>query len=421
MAFTAKKTFLGGIFPFKIENCSFKNFDSISVNTFKTETAEKGIFLEHKKRIYTGQKNWTIPARTLFLDFKIVELELSNNRKFSNLDFKAYVSIYELGFTSITFWIDFYRFSLSYEEIIEVSALIKGSDERIDKQNSAASNICIMISDEQIQVKNFVSLCNRLAKILTSELKGGITNDDFDFVYPLVYVGRVADCTCANELREKYGKEISGIIDLWHISSPWIKEEVILENLKADIYPFSFGLSFLSTTCTVEFHPNNFSQFIKKNKLKEIEQHFSERTILSFFCEVPVVQMFILKEFEKDLNDIFIKIKSNIVSNFLNPISIYYLISKSTSIDRIKTEMTLSISRFRDIHITKKSYLPETIKKLRHLLGTDDIEKNIETKLTYLQNYISTNYSLITTIVVIIISIFATLASLIQAFIALSS
>lgn len=380
---------------------------------FRLDFADRNDFLHYRKEMYNPEQSWTDPAQLLFSEAVIETCTLSTGRKFGNLPFQAYIAVYPLGFTTIIFWIKLETYDFQADEIIELTALAHGTSERINRKHQA--KVCFRWNNQTHLLNNFLEIC----KLLENDFRKSVTSkskhekEQIQIAYPMIYVQEVIGCKTARDIVDKHKHTITGIANLWPRITSYLKDEEVALTIKNDVHPFVFGLNVISTCCHVELHPERDDAYLKKEGLSFEENLYEERIFLSLICEIPVIQFFILRTYDAELSTMHERIRPSKLS-LVNPLYPINLVYNAIRLTKLQQELILAINYFRGIYLPRRAYIQRITDAHRAAFGTSKVEESIDRKLLVLQNNVSTTYSMLTTILVLLLSFLALLVGVIQ-------
>lgn len=423
--FTAQGIHIGGIYPFTIGQTISPLVIQERVKQspfFCVDFPDRETFIEYRRVMYDPEheQRWRDPAQILFFETLLHTVTLSTGRKLEAVPFRAYLTIYPSGFVTIIFWIRMSEYVFQSDEIIELTAIARGTIERIDPSQKASINV--QWGHQSIIVSNIVEICGMLEKEFSSTFlkKSGDKESPIQFLYPIVYVQEVSGCKTARDIIERYPRTITGLSNLWTRIASFLKQEEVRRTIEGDTHPFEIGAKFVSNCCTIELHPEIDEAFLKQERLTAEENHYLERTFLAFNCEIPVIQFFILRTYDAELSKMhgYLSPSRRLL---LNPLYPFTLVYNAIQLTKLQQQLTLAINQFRGIYLTRKSYLQRSFNAHRAAFGTSNVEESIDKKLLALQNHLSTTYSMLTTIFILILSILAVIFGLIQTIGALRS
>jgi hypothetical protein len=406
-SFEARGIHIGGIYPFRVCPETLKRIGESEI--FAHDSAEIDKFMRHRRIMYGPEQRWSDPLKVIYCETTLQKCNLSNGREFKEVPYRSYMSIYPLGFVTMVFWVDLDKHTFKADELIELATLARGTGERIKYPKKAS--LYVKWKHRVEPKENFVEICELVEAELREVVPESIPHSDqskktvVQFAYPIVYIREVPDCESAQDIISKYARVVAGISNLWHYNMQWLKDEEINRMIETDHHPFEYGLNCQSSVCTVELHPTNLQQVVAKRGVTADEHHYRERNLLTFVCEPPVGQVFIMRTFDEEL----MKIRSEFPSpgrlSFLNIIYLLRLLMRAVRMTKFQDQLIHSMDQFRNIYLVRRSYMPTAIDLLRKAFGTEKVEESVDRRLADLQKSIQMTYSMLTTSFIIILSI----------------
>ena len=330
----------------------------------------------------------------------------------SEVGFEAYLSAYPLGFADIIFWLDLSHYQLCLEEMIELVAISRGTSEKIDPTRDH------VIEHAWLHNQGELSSLNDVCQVLQKKFQQGflhpthLTIPFVGFVHPIIYIKEVTGCKTAQEILERYSREISGLSNLWIYDTYWQKERHVKETVKNDVHPFEYGVTCISTACTAELHPSMTVSIAEKERQPLDAHHIQELCFLFFLCEVPLSQFFILRAFDTSISRL-LGPGVNILSMW-NPLGVVSLVRRASQLTEFQRRLTYFLSQFKYTQTARKSYLQQAVDLFRAAFSVPQLEEAIDNKIMLINAHIGTLYSMLTTIFVLILSIAAVVLALIQ-------
>jgi hypothetical protein len=421
--FTAQGLYIGGVYPFTIGQTISPSLIQERIKKssfFCLDFPDREKFVEYRTEMHDPEHSWHDSAQVLFFETLLHMVTLSTGRKLEAVPFCAYLSVYPSGFATIIFWIRMSKYDFQGDEIIELTALARGTTERIKPLQK--SSIDVQWGNELIIVNNIVKICEMIEEEFSSKFlqKSGDKKPSIQLSYPIVYVQEVCNCKTASDIIERYPQTITGLSNLWLGISSYLNQEEVRRTIEGNTNPFEVGASFVSTCCTIELHPEIDKAFLKLTGLDSEQNHFLERTHLAFNCEFPVIQFFILRTYDAKLSKMHERLSPTRRLLF-NPFYAFRLMFSAIQLTKLQQQLTLDINQFRGIYLLRKSYLQQSFNAHRAAFGTSNVEESIDKKLLALQNHLSTIYSMLTTIFILMLSVLAVIFGLIQTIGALRS
>jgi hypothetical protein len=410
--FTANGMLIGGVFPFPIKGTLNSTLPSIG-SLFKSNGELFNKYSNFRKRMYDPEQRWSDASQVLVFEAEIRSIAISSGRVINNVSFSACLSTYKIGYGVISFWVDLNNAALELNEIIELAALIRGTVERINPENRAS--IEFSWENGYKTVPNFRIICELIEDAFENEFvsKNSKIEKFTQFIYPLLYIKDVKYCKNSDDIINNYSKEIAGITDLWINDTIYLKDEKLANIIETDIHPFKYGLTCVSSSCTLELHPSLTDRIAEKENQSLENHHLQEFLYLCLLCEVPVAQFYILREYDEEISVLQTKLQFSTVQ-LLNPLFLFILIFRAINSTNIQRKLILSINELRFIRLTRKSYLRGAIATFRNVLGIHEIEESIDKKISSINNNINSTYSMLTAIFTLIISLTALIIALFQ-------
>ncbi|MGH2413227.1 MAG: hypothetical protein ACRDEA_05965 [Microcystaceae cyanobacterium] len=220
------------------------------------------------------------------------------------------------------------------------------------------------------------------------------------FLYPILFVGEMPDCSSKEEIIKKYSKEITALSEVWIENFKKLSNGEIERVIKTDFHPYNFGVSLMTSGCTAEFHP-------EKGINEDDDDLRKERLVLSTLCEIPVSKYYLLRlydnQFANDDIAIFPKIlPENIPLYLIFPL---YLIIRAFQLTLFRSEQLREVNRFQNVYTTRKSYIRFLFDRYDSIFKLSLIEESLERKIQSLNDSIRTVYLMLTALFTLSISI----------------
>lgn len=349
------------------------------IGVFRCAFTEKDRFLEFRRRTFGPERSWRDAAHVSFTEICFPCFRLSSGRDLSPAHLRVYISVYPVGISTMVFWLSLGEQEFHEQELIELTALARGTDERIDPSTPAS-----LVVDWPLGRKLFSSLFE-VSEYIREEFCANYSLDEnrkrsaFQFVYPLLYVGEVLGCESAEEICKLHGKSVAGLLDLWIHDSQWLKDEEITRALQTDLHPFTYGATFVSSSSTIELHPSNIRIIAELEGQSLKDHHFQEMAYLAVLCEMPVAQMFALRIYEKELLKIVEELPLSGTAMW-SPLFIPRLLYHAILLSSIRRHVTRSVNQFRDVRIMRKSYAKRVLELYQEAFSISQLMESIDNK-----------------------------------------
>jgi hypothetical protein len=318
----------------------------------------------------------------------------------------------------MVFWLDMHADEFELPEVAEFAALIRGTEERIT--SARIPSICISGEKGDVEVRSIYRVCELVEEKLRRLSSRPWTERGISvqFVYPMIYVCRVAGCRTAEDILLDHNRTIAGLLNIWLDNTDSLKarEANVVRGL--DWHPFDYGVTCLTSVLALELHPSNLEDIAKRRGIGLDGQHRRERTFLSFLCEVPVAQRFIMMCFDEDLSAMQQESSPEFALPTLNPIRLMKMTLRVLRVSQVHADISRTMRQFRTVLLTRKTYMTESVDALRRSLGTERIEAGVDRVLRDIQRDTEVAYSMLTTMFVIILTIAGTLAGIVASTVA---
>ncbi len=392
--FPGKNIYLGGIYPFKPDGLVI----SPESNNLPTNTPSLTNLKNYRSRIYFSEQGLSFPLKSYELSISRLSLTLTTGKTLANLELKAYISIYEETFATIVFWVSLEGYNFQLNELVEIIALTRNTNERVKVNQSCL----ITIQEDNYQFyNNFLEICQLVLKPKIVARHGTEKPDSkIELLYPMLFVGEMP-CDSKEEILQKYSQEITALAEVWISNTVDIHESEIERVKKTEFHPFNFGLSVITAGCTVELHPR-INQEDFSASLAELLA--TERLVLSTICELPIAKYYLLRLYDRRLSteDLNI-IPSNGLLYWVFPI---YLIVRALQLTIIRSSLLRGLYLFfQSVYITRKSYTKVAFERYSSIFNLSLLEESIDKKIQSLNDSIRTIYSMLLSLFGLILSL----------------
>lgn len=409
--FVANGVHIGGIYPFLLaETPSLSELEKLPA--FDVSFRDRSHLEYLRRTTFDPERQYIDSAAIGQIVITLTKIELSNERLLSNIGFNAYVSFYEHGFGTVAFWADFSRLEFSASEVVELAALARGTSERVnsytERHGSGRKSVSFAWNDAQVAVHDLAAICNLIVNELPRAKSEHLSASGVEFCYPIIYVHEARGCENSNDITSKYPHIIAGLAELWRgYEMDWLKKDEVSRIIETDFHPFQYGITCVSTGAAVEIHSSALQVASEFYGLTVPYHHYEERLNLTIQCEFPVVQLFLMKTFNKRLDDIVQDFDHNNRVSLRNPFFVFIVLFRTISIARVHSAMASAVSAVYGHNYARKSYIPKAIRILRETFGTADIEIIVNHKLADLNKRLQSSFSMLTAFFAFIIALLA--------------
>lgn len=393
---------VGGIYPFQVTSDISQHLYS-DRGMFAATSARDPSILRFRRLTFDPEKSWTDNAAVFVSNIQVQSLALSNGRTLQPHSLTSYLSVYpSAGIGTIIFWLKLGSDVLEEKELIELIALSRGTVERIDANR--ASYIGVEWLGQHVAMNSLLQVCEAVEKEFR-QLYRAEKHDVYSvqFAYPLLYVGEVVGCTTADDIVSRYKRNIAGILNLWIRNTHMLKDKEIANATQLDIHPFEYGVTYMSTSCTIEMHPYNVRDIADIENQELAEHHIREMSYLAILAELPVAKLYVLRLYDvllsKGLKDIRV---SKHPFNLVSPVILFIRAVRSSILRRT---LTLAVNEFRNIHLTRKSYGMVVMDAYELQFSIPQLAESVDKKLSAIDTIVQSTFSMYIAIFTLVLTI----------------
>lgn len=202
-----------------------------------------------------------------------------------------------------------------------------------------------------------------------------VINEPVRFIYPYIHIARVVGCHAAQEILDKYRKEIAALIDFWPHYYGMISEDEI-EARVYNWHPLTFGLTCIDMHCAVSLHPEHMGEAFAGKGWSFLEHHHAEIGYLLVMIDLVLSQLLVLRACDAALNE---RIRSDGTHfPYVDPVSALLSATRILILEKKVAEI-LSLTRY--ANITRKPFARKTLTHLMVSIGRGSIVEGIIWKL----------------------------------------
>lgn len=417
--FPGKRIWVGGVYPFQPDNFPSSSQDTLKIDTDNLKGNLKDL-KTYRERIYFSQQRFSSPPESKLYGFSMSlgRITLTTGKTILNPDFQVYISFYESTFATIIFWLSLEKYQFQLNELVEVIALVRGTNERIDPRKEPSIKLERYRCKE---VDSFIEVCEF---ILRKKKIKRVTNRQFSFLYPLLFVGEMP-CSSKAEILKKYRQEITALSEVWITDVKKLSAREIARVMNTEFHTHKFGVSVVTAGCMTELHPQLDSN---------IEQQLNkERLVLSIICEKSVSRFYILRRCDEKISNahldilhkfsfksikfifslilfiyLLVLLKLPLWLSFLTAITVAALLFvfwRTIELIRARKHLISELNLVPSFYVTRKSYIRELFDQYNVFFKLSLLEERIEKKLQHLNENINNIYSILIALLALLIAI----------------
>lgn len=403
-SFSASQVRVCGYYPFGFSELqdSFAN----PIGIFGPRSGLATTFMDLRRSTFSPELAWLEDVQSHSVGLSVIEIKLSTGRALKEVRCSGILIIYQLKFSNLFLAFDFDDTSLSSIEIAELHALVKGTGETIANNAPAVS---VRIHDVVHKIRSLAEVFRLVANEFCWSYKTKIPVSRVEFIYPLLYVGKVSGTRNARDLKTRYQKEIAGILDLWIRDSIFLKEREVELIWASDVHPLEYGVTFIGANSIIELHPEGIiPQIARLEVLAVNEHHDRELAFLAVLSETVVSQYFVLRMYAERISSQVRSVRLEPVA-FLNP---FRLLVQAYGLFRERKLAVEAVGEFDVVLLSRKPYVKNALKQIREKLGVPEAQTTLLRTIEVAAQSAKEAYVMIIAVFALVVSMSSLIVSL---------
>ena len=360
---------ISGFYPFGFS--AYRDTFAHAIGIFTPTHGLASTFIRLRRLTFSPELAWLEDIQSHSVALSNIEVKLSTGRTLNEVRCNGIILIYQLKFSNLFLSFDFNDVGLSSAEIAELHALAKGTGETIANDSASVS----------VQIRGIVHTIQSLAEVfrlVANEFCGSydtkINAGRVEFIYPVIYVGKVLGVQSAGELETKYAKEVASILDLWIRDSAYLKKREVDLIWKSDIHPLEYGVTFIGANSIIELHPEGIIPDIASFENLDVKEHHDrELAFLAVLSESVVSQYFVLRMFAERISSHVRRVRLGPAA-FLNPLE---LLVQAYVLLRERKSAVEAVAEFDVVLLSRKPYVKNALKLIREKLGVPEAQTTL--------------------------------------------